>query len=57
MPIHFDNEIHCGEFVRLDETWVAENCQLEESDRKMAANPMQVIADGGDVISLAGRAP
>lgn len=52
MPIEFDNEIHCGEFVRLNELWIEAYFQLEESDRRLAANPMQVIANGGHIISL-----
>ena len=52
MPIEFDNDDHCADFIRLNELWIAEHFAIEESDRKLAANPLKVVADGGHIISL-----
>ena len=52
MPIEFDNERHCNDFVRLNEQWISENFSIEESDRKLAANSFKIVTDGGHIISL-----
>lgn len=52
MTIEFDNERHCGDFIRLNEIWISEHFAIEESDRKLAANPLKVVADGGHILSL-----
>jgi GNAT superfamily N-acetyltransferase len=52
VPIEFDDERHSSDFVRLNEQWISEHFALEESDRRLAANPMQIIADGGHILSL-----
>lgn len=57
MPIEFNNEHHCKDFVRLNEQWITEHFSIEEADRKLAANPFQIVHNGGHIISLveAGR--
>ena len=57
MPIEFDNECHCEDFVRLNEQWISEHFLIEEADRKLAANPFEIVRNGGHIISLveAGR--
>lgn len=52
MLIEFNNELHCRDFVRLNELWITEHFQIEEADRKLAADPMKIVADGGHIISL-----
>ena len=52
MHIVFDNEHHCDDFVRLNEQWISEHFSIEESDRKLAANPFKIVTDGGHIISL-----
>lgn len=52
MHIEFDNECHFSDFIRLNEQWISEHFQLEDSDRKLASNPIKVINDGGHILSL-----
>lgn len=52
MQIEFDDECHFKEFIRLNEQWISEHFELEDSDRRLASDPMKVIADGGHIISL-----
>ncbi len=52
MAIEFDNERHCDDFIRLNELWISEYFSIEESDRKLAANPLKIVADGGHIVSL-----
>jgi len=52
MPIDLNNERHCKDFVRLNEQWITEHFSIEEADRNLAANPFQVVRDGGHIISL-----
>jgi N-acetylglutamate synthase-like GNAT family acetyltransferase len=52
VPIEFDNELHCEEFIRLNELWITEYFQLEAPDRELAADPMKIVADGGHIITL-----
>src|SRR5262245_45041246 len=52
MRIEFNNADHCGDFIRLNEQWISEHFSIEESDRKLAANPFKIVSDGGHIISL-----
>lgn len=52
MPIELDNRRHCEDFVRLNLQWINEHFEMEDADRKMAADPFRVVADGGHIISL-----
>lgn len=40
------------DFIRLNEEWITGYFQLEDIDRKLAANPQKVIDDGGYIYSL-----
>ncbi len=40
------------EFIRLNEAWIAKYFQIEDTDRKLAANPGRIIDAGGYVFSL-----
>jgi N-acetylglutamate synthase-like GNAT family acetyltransferase len=52
MPVETDNEAHCGEFVRLNELWITEYFELEEADRRLAADPYKIVRDGGHILGL-----
>jgi putative acetyltransferase len=52
MPVAVDDERHCREFVRLNELWITEYFSLEESDRKLAADPFRIVREGGHILSL-----
>lgn len=52
MHIVFDNKNHCGDFVRLNEQWISEHFSIEESDRRLAADPFRIVTDGGHIISI-----
>lgn len=52
MPIDFNNEHHVKDFVRLNEQWITEHFSIEEADRNLAANPFQIVRNGGHIISL-----
>lgn len=52
MPVEFDNESHCSDFIRLNEQWILEHFSIEEADRKLAADPFGIIRSGGHILSL-----
>jgi putative acetyltransferase len=52
MPLEIDNQQHCGDFVRLNELWIAEHFTLEEADQRLAADPFRIVRDGGHILSL-----
>ena len=52
MHIETNNAAHFGDFIRLNELWIAEHFSIEEADRALAANPGQVVSDGGYIFSL-----
>lgn len=52
MPVEFGKERHCQDFVRLNELWISEHFAIEESDRKLAADPFKIVRDGGHILSL-----
>lgn len=52
MEIHENNLEHLDAFIRLNEQWITEYFSLEEADRKLAANPGQVIEDSGYIFSI-----
>lgn len=52
MDLYFNNPNHCHDFVRLNEQWISEYFTIEEVDRKLAENPMEIVVQGGHIISL-----
>ncbi|MEM7468767.1 MAG: GNAT family N-acetyltransferase [Pseudomonadota bacterium] len=40
------------DFIRLNEQWITTYFELEESDRRLAADPESIIDNGGFVFSL-----
>ena len=43
---------HLQDFIRLNEEWITTYFEIEDIDRKLAANPQKVIDDGGYIFSL-----
>jgi ribosomal protein S18 acetylase RimI-like enzyme len=50
--VHVDTEGHVADFVRLNEQWIEAHFALEDSDRRLAADPWQVVRDGGHILSI-----
>jgi putative acetyltransferase len=50
----FENNLdHLDDFILLNEEWISTYFKIEDIDRQLAANPQQVIDDGGYIFSLA----
>jgi len=49
---HENNREHLESFVRLNEEWISRYFALEETDRRLAADPGRIIEDGGFVFSM-----
>jgi putative acetyltransferase len=41
-----------ADFIRLNEEWISHYFQLEDTDKKLAADPYQVVDQGGYIFSL-----
>lgn len=52
MQIHYDDESHAADFIRLNEAWISEYFQLEEGDLSLARDPMRIVREGGSLIAL-----
>ena len=52
MEIVENESRYLNDFIRLNEEWITNYFQLEDIDRKLAANPKKVINDGGYIYSL-----
>jgi len=52
VKIFINNEGHLKDFIRLNEEWITKYFELEDSDKKLAANPLKIIEEGGYVFSL-----
>src|SRR3569832_1941723 len=52
MHLEFDNPCHCDSLIRLNEQWIIEHFSIEEVDKRLAENPMQIVESGGHIISL-----
>lgn len=51
--LHVNNKKHLPDFIRLNEQWIQEYFEIEDIDRKLAANPASVIENGGYVFTIA----
>lgn len=40
------------DFIRLNEEWISTYFEIEDVDRKLSANPYQIIENGGYILSL-----
>lgn len=48
-----ENEIqYLDDFIRLNEEWILKYFELEDADFALAANPNQIINDGGYILSF-----
>jgi len=48
-----ENQVdHLDDFIRLNEEWITTYFQIEDIDKKLAANPKKIIDDGGYIFSL-----
>ncbi|MBL1321251.1 MAG: GNAT family N-acetyltransferase [Methylophaga sp.] len=52
MEIIENESEYLNDFIALNEEWITTNFQLEDIDKKLAANPQKVIDDGGYIFSL-----
>jgi hypothetical protein len=52
MPIELDNESHIGAFIRLNELWITETFEMEESGRQLASDPYQIVREGGHILRV-----
>lgn len=52
MEIIENESEYLNDFIALNEEWITANFQLEDIDKKLAANPQKVIDDGGYIFSL-----
>jgi len=52
MKIHENNITHLVDFIKLNEQWIKKYFDIEEVDRKLAANPSAIIENGGYIFSL-----
>ncbi len=52
MEIVENESKYLNDFIRLNEEWITSYFQLEDLDRKLAANPQKVVDDGGYIFSL-----
>lgn len=52
MTIHCNHTPHYADFIQLNEAWISHYFQIEESDRKLAANVQKVTDNGGYIFSL-----
>ncbi len=41
-----------NDFIRLNEEWISFYFEIEDVDRKLAANPSKILEDGGYIFSL-----
>ena len=52
MEIVENEKDHLEDFIRLNEEWISTYFELEEVDHVLAANPYQIIENGGYIFSL-----
>jgi len=52
MDIFENNKDHYQAFIDLNEQWITSFFEIEEVDRKLAANPHKIVTDGGYIFSL-----
>ena len=52
MKIFWNEESHLKDFVELNNAWIEHYFELEEHDRKIAADPGMIIRDGGHILTI-----
>ncbi|WP_197527607.1 GNAT family N-acetyltransferase [Posidoniimonas polymericola] len=51
LTFHVNEPAHLDAFIALNEAWITEYFELEEGDRRLAADPGAIARSGGVVIS------
>lgn len=53
MPTIVENsQDYLDDFIRLNEEWISHYFEIEETDRKLAADPFQIVENGGYIFCL-----
>jgi putative acetyltransferase len=52
MNIIENSKDHLSDFIRLNEEWISQYFEIEETDRKLAARPYQIVENGGYIFCL-----
>ena len=52
MNIIENSKEYLNDFIRFNEEWIGRHFEIEETDKKLAANPYQIIENGGYVFYL-----
>ena len=52
MKIIENSKEHLNEFIRLNEEWISQYFEIEDDDEKLAADPFQIVEDGGYIFYL-----
>jgi N-acetylglutamate synthase-like GNAT family acetyltransferase len=52
LTLELDDPRHAGDFIRLNEQWIAEHFAIEDADRALAANPFRIVEEGGHIFAL-----
>lgn len=53
MPTIVENsQDYLVDFIRLNEEWISHYFEIEETDRRLSADPFQIVRDGGYIFCL-----
>lgn len=52
MEVFENKKEYLDDFIRLNEEWILTHFELEDVDRSLAANPYQIVENGGYIFSL-----
>ncbi|MFZ6820587.1 GNAT family N-acetyltransferase [Undibacterium sp. Ji22W] len=53
MPTIVENsQDYLSDFIRLNEEWISHYFEIEDTDRKLAADPFQIVDKGGYIFCL-----
>jgi len=52
MKIIENSKEHLSEFIRLNEEWISQYFEIEDVDKKLAADPFKIVEDGGYIFYL-----
>lgn len=52
MNIIENSKSHLTDFIHLNEEWISQYFKIKETDKKLAANPYQIIENGGYIFTL-----
>ncbi len=52
MNIIENSRDYLADFIRLNEEWISQYFEIEETDKNLASNPFKIIEDGGYIFCL-----